>query len=126
MSKTEESKLEKQVEKFMKSKKIWQLARFQAQSNQNGLPDRLYLYRGVLLGLELKTDKGSPTDLQLKKLQAINDNGGIGIIVTRVKTIDTLLSLLDRHFEPLEVASDATKKICELLKEMGDIDESNE
>ena len=58
MAKTEESKLEQEVEKFMREKRIWQLARFQAQYNQNGLPDRLYLYKGLLLGLELKTDKG--------------------------------------------------------------------
>ena len=68
MAKTKESKLEKEVENFMNKHKVWQLARYQAQSNQNGLPDRIYLYKGILLGLELKTDEGSPTDLQEKKL----------------------------------------------------------
>lgn len=96
MAKTEESKLEKEVEIFMKNKRIWQLARFQAQYNQNGLPDRLYLYKGLLLGLELKTDKGSPTKLQLMKLREINNNGGIGIIIRSVNDIDKLIGIIDK------------------------------
>lgn len=95
MSKTKESKLEEQVEKFMNDKGIWQLARYQAQSNQNGLPDRLYLYKGFLLGLELKADGGKPTKLQLKKLKAINDNGGIGLIVKDVEIVVHLIELID-------------------------------
>ena len=96
MAKTEESKLEQEVEKFMREKRIWQLARFQAQYNQNGLPDRLYLYKGLLLGLELKTDKGSPTTLQLTKLKEINNNGGIGLIIKSVDGVKELINIIDR------------------------------
>lgn len=97
MSKTEESKLEKEIEKYMKSKGIWQLARYQAQSCQNGLPDRMYLYKGYLLGLELKTDVGKPTKLQLRKIDAINKNGGIGLIVRNVETIMQLIKIIDAY-----------------------------
>lgn len=97
MAKTEEGKLEEQIEKFMNNRKIWQLARYQAQSNQNGIPDRLYLYKGLLLGLELKTDKGVPTDLQLRKIKAINDNGGIGLIVRNVGYVKDLIDYIDYY-----------------------------
>lgn len=97
MAKTKEGKLEEQVEKFMKSKGIWQIARYQAQSNQNGLPDRLYLYKGYLLGLELKTDEGKPTDLQLKKLEEINKNGGVGIIVKNIEIVKHLIEIIDAY-----------------------------
>ena len=97
MAKTKESKLEQDIEKFMNSKGIWQLARYQAQSNQNGLPDRIYLYKGYLLGLELKTDEGKPTKLQLKKLDAINKNGGIGLIVRSVRTVEQLVKYIDAY-----------------------------
>lgn len=96
MAKTEESKLEQEVEKFMREKRIWQLARFQAQYNQNGLPDRLYLYKGLLLGLELKTDKGVPTILQLRKLKEINNNGGLGLIVRSADDVKKLIEIIDR------------------------------
>ena len=95
MAKTKESKLEQQVAKFMQQRGIWQLARFQAQSNQNGLPDRIYLYKGVLLGFELKTDTGTPTDLQLKKLKAICDNGGVGAIIRDVNTVKEIIDCID-------------------------------
>ena len=96
MAKTEESKLEQEVEKFMREKRIWQLARFQAQYNQNGLPDRLYLYKGLLLGLELKTDKGAPTILQLRKLKEINNNGGLGLIIRSIDDVKKLIEIIDR------------------------------
>ena len=95
MSKTLESKLEEQVEKYMKSRRVWQLARYQAQSNQFGIPDRLYLYKGFLLGLELKTKSGKATDLQLRKLEEINNNGGIGVIIRDVADCQILLWLID-------------------------------
>lgn len=97
MAKTKESKLEQDIEKLMASKGIWQLARYQAQSCQNGLPDRLYLYKGYLLGLELKTDEGKPTKLQLKKIDAINKNGGIGLIVRNVRTVEQLVKYIDAY-----------------------------
>ena len=95
MAKTKESKLEEDIERLMKTKGIWQLVRYQAQSNQNGLPDRLYLYKGYLLGLELKTDEGKPTKLQLKKLEEINKNGGIGLIVRNVEKVEYLIKIID-------------------------------
>ena len=99
MAKTKESKLEEEIERLMQRKCIWQLARYQAQSNQNGLPDRLYLYKGYLLGLELKTNEGKPTKLQLKKLEEINKNGGIGLIVKNTKTVEQLIKYIDAYEE---------------------------
>ena len=97
MAKTKEGKLEEQIEKFMKRKGIWQIARYQAQSNQNGLPDRLYLYKGYLLGLELKTDEGEPTDLQLRKISEINKNGGIALIIRNIETLEHLIGCIDDY-----------------------------
>lgn len=97
MTKTKESKLEEEIERLMNKKGIWQLARYQAQSNQNGLPDRLYLYKGYLLGLELKTDEGKPSDLQLRKIDEINKNGGIALIIRNVKEIEQLIKYIDAY-----------------------------
>lgn len=119
MSKTREGKLEEQVERFMRAKGIWQLARYQAQSNQNGIPDRLYLYKGYLLGLELKTDIGKPTKLQLKKIEEINRNGGIGLLVRDVKTVEKLIKYIDAYEDYTEMYND------DILKEMEEWMEDN-
>lgn len=97
MSKTKESKLEEEIERFMSKRGIWQLARYQAQSNQNGLPDRLYLYKGYLLGLELKTDEGEPTKLQLRKIDEINNNGGIALIIRNTREVEQLIKYIDAY-----------------------------
>ena len=89
-----ESKIQKQIIAFLKRNKVY-VWRFQAQSNLNGLPDILCLYKGFFLGLELKTDKGEPTGLQLKKIKAINENGGIGRIVRNVGEVQALLEEID-------------------------------
>ena len=89
-----ESKIQKQVIKYLKDNRIYHF-RFQAQANLNGLPDIIALYKGVLIGMELKKEDGKPTELQLKKLQAINENGGIGIIVKSVEDVSKLINYID-------------------------------
>lgn len=116
MAKTKESKLEEEIERFMSKRGIWQLARYQAQSNQNGLPDRLYLYKGFLLGLELKTDEGEPTKLQLRKIDEINKNGGIGLIVKNVKIVDKLIKYIDAY-DSYSCTSTISYYIQEQMKE---------
>ena len=120
MAKTKESKLEEEVERLMQRKGIWQLARYQAQSNQNGLPDRLYLYKGYLLGLELKTDEGKPTDLQLRKIDEINKNGGIALIIRSAKEVEQLIKFVNAYEDVTENCSSI------ILKEMEDWIEDNE
>ena len=114
MSKTKESKLEEEIENFMCRTGIWQLARYQAQSNQNGLPDRLYLYKGYLLGLELKTDEGKPTKLQIRKIDEINKNGGIALIIKSVDEVEQLIKYIDAY-EP--ITEDCSTYILNQMKE---------
>ena len=90
-----ESKIQKDILAFLKRNRVYHF-RFQAQSNLNGLPDIICLYKGFFLGLELKRENGgAPTQLQLRKIKAINDNGGIGVIVRSVDEVETLLKEID-------------------------------
>lgn len=91
-----EGKVQEQIISYLKRKRVYHF-RFQAQSNLNGLPDILCLYKGFFLGLELKRENGgAPTELQLRKIKAINDNGGIGLIVRSVKEVEEVLDKIDR------------------------------
>lgn len=121
MAKTKESKLEEEIERFMNKRGIWQLARYQAQSNQNGLPDRLYLYKGFLLGLELKTDEGEPTKLQLRKIDEINKNGGIALIIRNTREVEQLIKYIDAY----EIVDSSINQYY-ILKEMEDWMEEHE
>lgn len=91
-----EGKVQEQIISYLKRKRVYHF-RFQAQSNLNGLPDILCLYKGFFLGLELKREKGgTPTELQKRKIKAIIDNGGIGCIVRSVEEVEEILNNIDR------------------------------
>lgn len=84
-----ESSIQKQIIAYLKKNKIF-FIRFQAQTNINGIPDIICCYKGLFIGLELKQEKGRATELQKKKLDAINNAGGIGVIVRSVEEVDRL------------------------------------
>lgn len=90
-----ESKIQKDIMSYLKRNRVLYF-RFQAQSNLNGLPDIICLYKGFFLGLELKKEDGKPTLLQEKKIKAINDNGGIGLIIRSVEEVKNLLDNINR------------------------------
>lgn len=94
MSNVLESKIQRDVIAFLKRKRVYHF-RFQAQSNLFGLPDIICLYKGFFLGLELKQEKGKPTELQLRKIKTINENGGIGRIIKSVEEVECLLNDID-------------------------------
>lgn len=71
--------------------------RFQAQSNINGIPDIICCYKGLFIGLELKQENGRATELQKRKLDAINNAGGIGLIVKSVKEVEQLFDQIDKE-----------------------------
>ena len=93
--KTPETILKDNVIKYLTESRIW-FRRYQAAYNANGLPDLDFLYKGVYVGLELKAPKGTPTELQLRKLKSINENGGIGIIVRDLEDVKDVINFIDK------------------------------
>lgn len=84
-----ESKIQKDILAYLRKNKIFHI-RFQAQSNINGIPDIICCYNGLFIGLELKQEKGRATELQKRKLDAINNAGGIGRIIKSIEEVEEL------------------------------------
>lgn len=93
---TPEGRLSKEVKDYLIRERIW-FRRNQAQSCANGYPDIDFLYLGVYVGIELKVPGNKPTDLQVKKLNAINENGGIGKVVYSLKEVEELVNEIRRN-----------------------------
>lgn len=90
-----EDKVQDHIKSYLTKKRIYHW-RFQAQSNLNGIPDILCLYKGFFIGLELKRENGGrATQLQLRKIKNINDNGGIGVLVRSVEDVDKIIKAID-------------------------------
>ena len=97
MAKTEEGKLSEQVDNYLTQKHVYH-GRDQATSNSNGNSDWWFLRKGIYGRLELKAEKGKPTKLQLAKLQSINENGGIGVVVKKLDQVKILIAYIDDPF----------------------------
>lgn len=113
---TPEGKVQNDVKRYLKQNRIYHW-RFQAQSNLNGIPDILCLYKGFFIGLELKREKGgTPTGLQLRKIKAINDNGGIGLIVRSVYEVEMLLDVIHDYYTDNNICSEDILSYYEIRK----------
>lgn len=111
-----ESKVQESIISYLKKNRIYHF-RFQAQSNLNGLPDILCLYKGFFIGLELKREKGgTPTGLQIRKIKAINDNGGIGLIVRSVYEVEMLLDVINDYYTDNNISSEDILSYYEIRK----------
>lgn len=91
-----ESKIQKEILAYLRKNKIFHL-RFQAQTNINGIPDIICCYKGLFIGLELKQENGRATELQKRKLEAINNAGGIGVIIKSLKEVEDLFKEIDNE-----------------------------
>ena len=111
-----EGKVQESIISYLKKNRIYHF-RFQAQSNLNGLPDIICLYKGFFIGLELKREKGgTPTGLQLRKIKAINDNGGIGLIVRSVYEVEMLLDVINDYYTDNNICSEDILAYYEIRK----------
>ena len=109
-----ESKIQKEILHYLRHKRVFNF-RFQAQSNLNGVPDIICVYKGLFLGLELKQEKGKATELQKRKLDVINNAGGIGLIIKSVDEVELLFKMLDENERELlgEMTTDTFIKLYE-------------
>lgn len=48
---------------------------------KSGMPDHLYLWKGILIGIEVKADKGRLSELQRQTLDLMSKQGAICAVV---------------------------------------------
>ncbi|RHW37297.1 VRR-NUC domain-containing protein [Neobacillus notoginsengisoli] len=77
-----ENAFQKKVIKFLKDKDVWHLKYWAgSQYTKQGIPDVLACIDGTFHGIELKTDVGQPTKLQLYNIRKIKESGGQAYIL---------------------------------------------
>lgn len=96
-----ESKYQELVLDYMKSHGAWCFTSHGGSMFQvAGLPDVIGVYKGIFLGFELKTGKYQATDLQKQKLNAIQDAGGVGMILRDdFNDLEHVFYYIDRYGE---------------------------
>lgn len=82
-ARTPESKIKAFVKQFMKKEfpEAFYYSPPGGAFGRAGIPDLFYLYKGVFIAIEVKSDVGKLSDLQKYRLQQIRDAGGIAATV---------------------------------------------
>jgi len=88
--KTPEGKIQEKIIKYLKEKKYFHF-RYNAVSSAFGLPDIIVIKDGIFVGLEVKTETGRATELQMRMQEAIRIAGGVYEFVTSVKDVEEIL-----------------------------------
>lgn len=89
--KTPEGKIQAKIIKYLKENKIFHF-RYNAVSSAFGLPDIIVILEGKFVGLEVKTETGRATELQLRMQEAIRIAGGVYEFVTSVQDVEEIIN----------------------------------
>jgi Holliday junction resolvase len=76
-----EKEFEIKVKAFLKDRGCWVLKTWSNGVQRQGIPDLLVCCNGFFIGVELKAEKGRPSNLQLWNIEEIRKAGGIAIVL---------------------------------------------
>lgn len=77
MATTPEGKIKRKLDVMLKKHKVWYFSPQSGPFGRAGIPDRLAVVQGRLIGIEAKSDKTKkPTALQTKCMEEIEHHGG--------------------------------------------------
>jgi hypothetical protein len=102
-----EKDFENEIRKFLNKKKIYHFKFWGGNyktthgsfiMTKKGVPDLICVVNGVFVGLEIKNEKGKPTEEQIKNLGEINACGGLGFVV-KPKDFELLQVCLNQLLE---------------------------
>lgn len=88
-----EKSYELQIRKFLDSLNAWHLKTFSSGVQRAGVPDLLCCVNGYFVGIEVKSDTGKPSALQVWNIEKIREAGGIAMVLYP-KDFDKFKSLM--------------------------------
>jgi len=94
---TPEGRVKAKLDKVLKSLDVWRYSPQAGPFGGSGVPDRLVLARGQLIGIECKADgTKKPTRLQEISMQQIAAHGGVCFLVYDEDTIQAVKSYIEQ------------------------------
>lgn len=76
-----EKNFENKVKKFLNEQGAWHVKFFANSFTKSGIPDILACVNGYFVGVEVKAQNGTPSELQLYNIRKIREAGGFAIIL---------------------------------------------
>lgn len=91
---TPEGKVKAKLSAMLKGMRVWYFLPGNNGYGKSGIPDYVLCWYGKFIGVEVKSAKGKPTDLQLRTGAQIQEAGGKWLIVRNEEDIEALESML--------------------------------
>lgn len=98
MSMGPEKAFENKIKLYLKEKGAWILKTWSNGIQRQGVPDILACVNGYFVGIEVKAEKGKPSDLQLWNIKKIKEAGGIAMVVYP-KDFDNMKEIINELVE---------------------------
>ena len=76
-----EKAFENKIKQYLKSQNIWHVKFFANRMTKVGVPDILACVNGRFVAIEVKAEKGKPSEIQLWNIEKIKDSGGIAMVL---------------------------------------------
>ena len=94
-----ESSIQRAILKYLKSLGLYCWTIKISICNERGAPDIICCYKGFFVGLEVKTPRGRPSQIQKTQILRINNARGRAKVVRSVEEVKELLKELDEEDE---------------------------
>lgn len=91
---TPEKLFENKIKKELIKRKIWHVKFFANGMTTSGIPDLLCCVNGLFVALEIKSERGKPSKIQLWQIKEIQKSGGIAVVVYP-KDFNMIIKLLN-------------------------------
>lgn len=109
-----EKDYEKKVKSFLKDQGAWFVKTWSNGIQKEGIPDILACVNGYFIGIEVKAEKGHPSDLQLLNIRRIRDANGIAMVLypEHYDLFVTMVQFIVKDDEPISfcIGTDAFDK----------------
>ena len=76
-----EKKFEGKVRRFLDNLGAWHLKTYSDGVQRSGVPDLLCCVNGYFVAVEVKSETGRPTPLQIWNIEKIREAGGIAMVL---------------------------------------------
>lgn len=76
-----EKQFEQKIKKFLDDEGAWFVKYFANAYTKSGIPDILACINGYFVGIEVKAEDGTPSDLQIFHVRKITASGGFAFVL---------------------------------------------
>jgi Holliday junction resolvase len=77
----EEKQFENKIKDYLRSRGAWVFKVAGGGFQRSGIPDLLCCLNGKFLAIEVKAERGKPSDLQLWNIEKIRQSGGVACVL---------------------------------------------